>query len=184
MGMGDPGKGLLMRVKSTDGEILRLVASKIGGEVAVKLVSELKKRGRATEDDLAKNTNIKLNELRKTLFTLQKFSIITPEIVQDKGSGWMIFYWRLREDQLESIIRTQKRRVLEKLRERLEYEREHDFYVCVNPRCGVRYTFEEAMERMFRCSKCGSPLEHYDNTQIIAVLEDKIAKLEAEIKRE
>jgi transcription initiation factor TFIIE subunit alpha len=165
-------------------EILRLVASKIGGEVAVKLVSELNKRGRVTEDDLAKNTKIKLNELRKTLFTLQKFSIITPEVVQDKGSGWMIFYWRLRKDQLESIIRTQKRKVLGKLKERLEYERSHDFYICVDKRCGGRYTFEEAMEHMFRCPNCRGPMEHYDNTQMIRALEDKIAKLQAEIERE
>lgn len=167
-----------------NGEILRLVASKIGGEIAVKLVSELKRRGRATEDELTKATKIKLNELRKTLFNLQKFSIITPEVVQDKDSGWMIFYWRLREDQLESIIRTQKRRVLEKLRERLEYERSHDFYVCSNKRCGSRYTFEEAMERMFRCPECESPMEHYDNSKIILALEDRIAKLEAEMERE
>lgn len=174
-----------MRFKgSMNGEILRLVASKIGGEVAVKLVSELKKRGRATEDELAKNTKIKLNELRKTLFTLQKFSIITPEVVQDKGSGWMIFYWRLRGDQLESIIRTQKRGVLEKLKERLEYEKSHDFYICTDRRCGGRYTFEEAMEHMFRCPSCGGPMEHYDNAQIIRALEDKIASLQAEIERE
>ena len=164
--------------------LLRLVASKIGGEVAVKLVSELKKRGKATEDELAKNTNIKLNELRKTLFRLQKFSIITPEVVHDKNSGWMIFYWRLREDRLESIIRTQKRKVLEKLKERLEYERSHDFYVCVNKKCGGRFTFEEAMEYVFRCPNCGGPLEHFDNSQIIRVLEEKIAKLEEEIESE
>ncbi len=164
--------------------MLRLVASKIGGEVAVKLVSELRKRGRATEDELAKNTKVKLNELRKTLFHLQKFSVVTPEVVQDKNSGWMIFYWRLREDQLESIIRTQKRKVLEKLRERLEYERSHDFYVCADKRCRERYTFEEAMEHFFCCPKCGSPMEHYDNSLIIRVLEDKIAELEKEIEQE
>lgn len=163
---------------------MKLVASKIGGDTAVKLISELKKRKKATEDELAKNTKIRLNELRKILFKLQKFSIITPEVVQDKHSGWMIFYWRLREDQLESIIRSQKRRVLEKLKERLEYERTHDFYICTDRKCGERFTFEEAMEHFFKCPKCGSPMEHFDNSQIIHVLEEKIAQLEKEIERE
>ncbi len=185
MGRGKASAKLLAKPRSpTNRDILLLIADKIGGDVAVKIVSELEKRNMATEDEIAKNTGLNLIEIRKNLFKLRNFSIVASEIVQDRNTGWSIFYWKLRSDQLESIIRSQKRRVLEKLKERLEYEKNHDFYRCVNEKCGKRYTFEEAMEHLFKCPACRSPMEHYDNSHIVKILEQKIAELEEEIKHE
>ena len=166
-----------------DEALLYKVASKIGGDYAVRIVNQLKKVGRATEEDLTKATNIKLNELRKVLFKLNSFSLAASESVQDEKTGWLIFYWRLQEDQLESIIRAQKKRILEKLEARLEFERTHDFFSCSQSKCG-RYTFEEAMEHLFKCSKCEGKLEHYDNSKAIEFLERKIKQLKEEIERE
>lgn len=166
-----------------DEALLYKVVSKIGGADAVKLVKQLKKMGKATEEDLAKTTEIKLNELRKKLFKLHSFSLVTSESVQDEKSGWLIFYWRLQEDQLESIIRAQKKRILEKLEARLEFEKNHDFFHCAQSNCG-RYTFEEALEHLFKCPKCGGNLEHYDNARVIETLEHKIKQLKEEVERE
>jgi transcription initiation factor TFIIE subunit alpha len=185
LGRGKDSVKLVAKLKSpTPRDDLLLIADKIGGETAVKIVSELEKKGLSTADEIAKNTGLNLVEIRKNLFKLKNFSIITSEIVQDRNTGWSIFYWKLRSDQLESIIRSQKRRVLEKLKERLEYEKNHDFYKCVNEKCGKRYTFEEAVEHLFKCPDCRSPMEHYDNSHIIRILERKIAELEEEVKHE
>ncbi|RLI04920.1 transcription factor, partial [Candidatus Bathyarchaeota archaeon] len=105
------------------------------------------------------------------------------ESVQDKKTGWLIFYWRIQEDQLKSVIRAQKRRILEKLQVRLEFEKEHDFFYCNDNHCG-RYTFEEAMENIFRCPKCGGPLQHFDNSKTIEMLEKKIKELKEELENE
>ncbi|RLI05816.1 transcription factor, partial [Candidatus Bathyarchaeota archaeon] len=64
--------------------LLQKVALKIGGEEAIKIVEELKKKGKLTEEELAKATNIKLSDIRKILFKLHNFSLVTSEGVQDK----------------------------------------------------------------------------------------------------
>lgn len=159
------------------------VISKLGGEEAVKIARQLKKMGRATEDDITKATGVNLNEVRKILFKLRSFSLVSSESVQDKNSGWLIYYWMLQPDRLESLIRSQKKRVLEKLEEKLAYEKSHDFYRCVNGPCG-KVTFEEAVESFFRCPKCGGPVEHFDNTAVLETLEREIRKLKEEMERE
>ena len=77
MGRGKASAKLVAKPKTpTARDVLLLIADKIGGETAVKIVSELEKKGLATEDEIAKNTGINLVEIRKNLFKLRNFSII------------------------------------------------------------------------------------------------------------
>ncbi len=165
-----------------DEAVLYKVVSRFGDD-AVKIVKELMARGRATEDELNRATGVKLNEIRKILFKLHNFSLAFSESIQDEKSGWLIFYWRIQLNRLDTVITTQKRRILEKLEARLEYERAHDFYYCNNDDC-QRLTFEEAMESIFKCPKCGKSLEHFDNTQIIDLLTKTINSLREEMESE
>ncbi len=166
-----------------DKDLLYDVILKIGGEDAVKLAKELQGRKQATEDDLSKATGIKLNDVRKILFKVHCFSLVTSESIQDNKTGWLIFYWRLQADRLESLIRTQKRRILEKIEARLDFEKNHDFYYCKNNHCG-KFPFEEVVESIFHCPKCGGELVHFDNSRVVATLESKLNALLEEVKRE
>ena len=166
-----------------DAALLSKLVFKIGGEDAVTIITHLNQTGKATEEELSKKTGIKVTNLRKIIFKLHGFSIVASENVQDEKTGWLIFYWHLREDQLESIIRTQKKRILEKLEARLEFEKAHDFYSCSQNKCG-RYTFEDSLEQLFKCPKCGGGLEHYDNTKVIDRLDHKIKELQEEVGHE
>ncbi len=77
-------------------------------------------------------------------------------------------------------MRSIKKKALEKLRERFEYEKGHSFFMC--PECeNVRVTFEEAMESAFRCSGCNGQLTNEDNGKIIQVLEDSARRLESDL---
>lgn len=162
--------------------LLDKVVEKIGGEAAVKIVNELKKREKTTEEELVKSTGVKLTEVRKILFKLHNFSIVSSETVQDKNTGWMTFYWVLQKDQLKSLIRTQKKRTLEKLKARLEIEKTHDFFYCESGH--GRFTFEEAMENIFKCPACSTSLKHFDNLKIVEALEKKVKELEEELEHE
>lgn len=157
--------------------------AKIGGEDAEKIVKFLVEKGKATEDEIAKATDVKLNEIRKILFKLHNFNLASSESVQDKKTGWLIFYWRIQQDQLESVIRTQKRRILERLQARFQYEQEHDFYYCFNETCR-KLTFEEAMESIFKCPTCGRSLQHFDNVEVVEGLEKRVSSLKNELETE
>jgi transcription initiation factor TFIIE subunit alpha len=156
------------------------VATALGEEDAVKLIENLKNTDETTDDEIASKTGIRLNAVRKILYKLYDHSLVSLRRTRDPKTGWFIFHWKLQPDQLEGFILSQKRRVLEKLSVRLEYEKTHDFYYCHTPGC-KRVPFEEAVELVFQCSTCGKPLSHSENGVIIQKLSKKVETLRKEL---
>jgi len=163
-----------------DDETLGKVAEVIGGEEAVQVVDGLKVVHETTDEEIASRTGIRLNSVRKILYKLYDHSLVTLRRSRDQTTGWFIFHWRLQPDQLEGFILNQKRRVLEKLETRLDYEKKHDFYYCYIPGCR-RIPFKDAMELLFRCPTCNKPLMHFENDQIIEALNEKVEKVRKEL---
>ncbi|MEM3596597.1 MAG: transcription factor [Candidatus Bathyarchaeia archaeon] len=156
------------------------VAQALGEEEAVKLIEILKDCDEITDDEIANKTGIRLNTVRKILYKLYDHSLVSLRRTRDPKTGWFIFHWKLQPNQLEGFILSQKRRVLEKLNIRLEYEKNHDFYYCSTVGCR-RIPFEEAVELVFRCPTCGKPLMYYDNDKIVNALTRKVEQLRKEL---
>lgn len=146
------------------------------GEDAVRVVETLKGVREITDIEIADKTQIRLNMVRKALYSLYDHSLVTLRQSRDKETGWFIFNWRLQPDQLEGFILNQKRRVLEKLETRLEYEKSHEFYTCQTPGC-KQFPFEEAFELLFKCPACNKPMVHIKNDWIIEILTRKIEEI-------
>ena len=163
-----------------DDETLEKVAEAFGSEEAVRIIDALKEIGETTDDQIATQTGIRLNLVRKILYKLYDHSLVGLRRSRDKNTGWFIFHWRLQLDQLEGFILNQKRRVLEKLETRLRYEQNHDFYYCYTIGC-KRIPFEEAMELVFRCPTCNKPLMHFENGKIVSALTKKVEQLRKEL---
>src|SRR4030066_2480272 len=161
-------------LSNIDGATLVKVARALGEDDAVALLAILKGSGEITDDEIANKTSIRLNFVRKILYKLYDHSLVGLRRSRDENTGWFIFHWRLQPDQLEGFILNQKRRVLEKLQTRLDYEKNHDFYFCGTPKC-ERTPFEEAVELVFKCPTCGKPMMHYeDQEKMINALEKKV----------
>ncbi len=166
--------------KSIDDVILSIVAE-IAGPDAVKVASVLLNESWLTDEVIASKTLLKLNQVRKILYSLLDNQLTVYKKVRDENSGWYTYYWTLNKEGIEGLALLKKRQVLKKLKERLEFERSHNLYYCAN--CGGRLlTFEEAVETYFRCPSCGQQLNAYDNEKTIKVLEKKIRLLEEELK--
>ena len=164
-----------------DEELIK-IANLFGGQEAVTVVKSLKKLGEGTDEIIANDCGIRLNTVRKVLYKLYDHGLVSCTRVRDEKTGWFIFYWRLQPDQLDAFIRSRKKRALDKLKQRLDFERGHSFFTCqTDP--DVRVTFEEAMETSFKCGKCGSQLGSSENAELIAGLESRVQKLEAELSR-
>jgi len=158
-----------------DDETLKKVAT-LFGEDAVRVVEVLKGVHEIVDIEIADKTQIRLNMVRKALYSLYDHSLVALRQSRDKETGWFIFNWRLQPDQLESFILNQKRRVLEKLETRLEYEKSHEFYTCQTPGC-KRFPFEEAFELLFKCPSCNKPMIYINNDWVVGVLTRKIAQI-------
>ncbi|MEM3018212.1 MAG: transcription factor [Candidatus Bathyarchaeia archaeon] len=163
-----------------DDELMK-IAGLLGEEDAVKIVKSLAKLKEATEDVIANDSGVRLNIVRKVLYKLYDKTLISCRRVRDEKTGWYVFYWKLQPDQLDAFVRSRKRRTLEKLKTRLEYEKTHTFFVC-NKCAGISLPFEEAIESAFRCPKCGGQFVESKNDRIIEELEKLITRLEAELK--
>lgn len=167
-------------LSTIDDAALMKVAEAIGKEEAAKLIEILKNSEETTDDEIANKTGIRLNSIRKILYKLYDHSLVGLKRTRDPKTGWFIFHWKLQPDQLEGFILSQKRRVLEKLNIRLEYEKNHDFYYCHTAGC-KRIPFEDAVELVFRCPTCDRPLMHYDNGKIVQTLTRKVDELRKEL---
>lgn len=167
-------------LSNIDDATLMKVAQALGEEEAIQLIEILKDSDEITDDDIANKTGIRLNSVRKILYKLYDHSLVSLRRTRDPKTGWFIFHWKLQPDQLEGFILSQKRRVLEKLNSRLEYEKNHDFYYCETAGC-KRVPFEEAVELVFRCPTCGKPLNHYENGKMIQALTRKVETVRKEL---
>jgi len=162
---------------------MRKVARSLAGEEGVKIVNVLEELGEATDDVIATKSGVRLNTVRKILYKMYDHGLVSATRLRDEKKGWYVFYWRLQKDQLNAFIKDRKRKVLEKLKARLEYEKLHEFFVCEN--CPeIRVSFEEAMDSAFRCLKCGGQLKSVSNEGIVRFLSEKIKRLEEELKNE
>jgi len=167
-------------LSNIDDATLAKVAEALGEEEAVKLIDILKASNEITDDEIANKTGIRLNSVRKILYKLYDHSLVSLRRTRDPKTGWFIFHWRLQPDQMEGFILSQKRRVLEKLDIRMEYEKNHDFYWCYTPGC-KRIPFEEAVELVFKCPTCGKALVHYDNDKVVQALGKRVDQLRKEL---
>jgi len=170
---------IVARKKRLDKDLIDL-AMEIGGEEAVEIVKALAERKDATDEELAESTGIRINTVRKVLYTLYDMGLADFKRIRDKETGWYYYYWNLDLRRLPDIIRARKMEELKKLRKMLEEESGEIYYWCGNPG-HPRLTFDEAMEYEFQCPICGEILMQYDNSEIIEDLKRRIEELELEL---
>ena len=157
------------------------ITNRIGGDNAVKIIHALKKFGEATDDAIANETSIKLNDVRKILYKLYDCTLVSSTRVRDPKTGWFLFYWKLEMDQVDAYIRSRKRRVLDRLRDCLTYQQAHEFFECTQ--CdSPKITFEEAIESAFRCTRCGGQLSSVDKSKVVDFLTKYVKQLEDELR--
>ncbi len=162
-----------------EGRLLE-VARIIGGQEGVEIIKALREREDLTVEEISERTGIQINTVRRLLYKFYNHRIVASKRFRDPDTGWFIFQWRLQPDLIDAFIQGMKKKILKKLRERLEYEERHDFYHCGGENC-PRLTFEEAVEAVFRCPRCGEPLRPFDNTPHKEFLRRKIRELEEEL---
>lgn len=158
-------------------ETVLKVMKLVGGEDAVKIVKLLMKKPLMSDEEIASTLNMDVKEVRKILHKLAEQSLLGYEVARDKETGHRIFKWKVQNEQVIGFIRAQLKRMLEKLKAKLEYEQTHQFYHCGTNGCR-KYSFEEAVDMLFKCPVCGKPLNYYDNSKIINALKKKIEELE------
>src|SRR6056297_648712 len=135
--------------------------------------------GEVTDEELAEELDMELNDVRRALFILYENDLATYRRLRDEDSGWLTYLWTFEYDKIPENLEEEMHRLYEALEERREYERTHEFYLCEV--CSIRFEFGEAMDFGFECPECGSPLESMENTHLVDAMDERISALEAEL---
>ena len=162
-----------------DDETLQNVAA-LFGEEATRVVEILEKVDEITDIQIADQTEIRLNTVRKTLYRLYDHSLVALRQSRDQETGWFVYHWRLQPDQFGGFITNRKRHILEKLEARLTYEAGHEFYSCQTQGCRP-LPFEQAFEVLFRCPTCNKPMGYVANNQFVQAITRKINQIKEEL---
>ena len=154
----------------------------IGGDEYLKVARSLLKSEDATDEEIASSTGLRINMVRKVLYDLFGKALITGIRVKDERKGWFVYRWRARKDEVENFIEGQKKKIVERLQQRLDYENSSDFYHCGNDDC-TRVTFEDALELFFKCPSCGQVLNLKKNEKSKKAFAFKIDHIKKDMRQ-
>ncbi|WP_049996044.1 transcription factor E [Halococcus sediminicola] len=135
--------------------------------------------GEVTDEELAEELDLELNDVRRALFILYENDLADYRRLRDEDSGWLTYLWTLEYDSIPENLREEMGDLLAALERRREYERNHEFFLCETD--SIRFEFEEAMEFGFECPQCGSDLEALDNDRLIDAMDERIDELRDEL---
>ena len=108
-------------------------------EVTKRLMSNSDSKG-LSDENLEEITGIRQNEIRKILRTLYELKIATYRRGRHPETGSTRYYWTIDPQSINMFIFTLKKKILAKMKKKLEFEESMTFYVC--PVDGTKYTFE------------------------------------------
>jgi len=138
--------------------------------------------GEVTDEELAEELGLELNDVRRALFILYENDLASYRRLRDEDSGWLTYLWTFEYEKIPEQLEEEMHRLLAGLEERREYEGTHEFYLCEN--CGIRFEFGEAMDLGFECPQCGSDVEAMENTRLVEAMDERIGALQDELNVE
>ena len=156
------------------------ISQMIGGDEYLKVARSLIKAQDATDEEIASYTGLRINMVRKVLYDLFGKALITGVRVKDERKGWFVYRWRSRRDEVENFIENQKKKIAERLQQRLDYENSSQFYHCGNDDC-QRQTFESSLEESFKCPSCGEILDLKKNEKSKKAFTKKIDEIKKDM---
>ena len=128
--------------------------------------------GKTFDSEIAEETEIKLNRVRKILYKLHDAGIASYKRTKDPETNWFIYSWKFDQEKVSDIISKKHQKNSEEIEKSIKYEEENMFFACKSN--GHRYMFEKASEFNFVCPECDESLEYQDNTaRIVELLNEK-----------
>ncbi|MDK2795359.1 MAG: transcription initiation factor subunit alpha [Archaeoglobaceae archaeon] len=164
-----------MKVLAKEEELIGELISRVAGEIGAILYS-LGIKGEFTDDQLALELGIEINEIRKALFAMYELGLAEYRRKKDDETGWMEYYWKLNYEKSRLILKRELEKTKEKLLKKLEAERNAIYYIC--PNMCIKVSYDEAISMNFVCPRCQSSLQFLDCSSAIAKIEEEIKNID------
>ena len=146
---------------------------------AKRVLGILEKEQEVNEKFLAQALDTKINSVRKTLYKLMHSGFVSYTKKRDKDKQWWyLYYWTLNPQRIKDVWLKHKKKELEKRKNELETEREA-YFEC--ERGCKKFTYDEALDKGFKCPFCDSGMVEVDNVEEIEAIEKEIKDLKIEL---
>ncbi len=156
-------------------EIVNTLA-KVAGANSVDIIGELDQESEMDEFSLAERLGMDVKTVRKILYKLYDSRLVKFRRIKDEETGWYIYLWKFENEKLKGLVEKMRRERVQNLHERLDYEKNNQFFMC-DSGC-IRVPFDRAMEMGFTCQHCGASMNFVDNSHIIDQLEKQLSEIE------
>ena len=111
-------------------KIIEQVIVEVAGEDVLPLIKALKNKKNISEFKLAEKIKQEVNTTRNMLYRLFDVNLVSFIRRKDKKKGWYIYYWTFDSKGIKYLYKSLKKKRMEKLKERLEREKQGQFYAC------------------------------------------------------
>jgi transcription initiation factor TFIIE subunit alpha len=126
-----------------------------------------------TDEEIAEETGIKLNLVRKVLYKLYDSGIASYKRSKDPETQWYTYSWKFDVDNINFQIETKYKNRISSLKALLEIEENNMFFVCESGH--ERFDFDSASDKGFVCPECGKEIKFEDNTTVVKGIKKEIA---------
>lgn len=152
----------------------------VGGGYAAQLARIYNRKGKPiTDEEIGRKLPLKITEIRTILNKLHYYGIACYQKTRNPKTGWYSYAWEISAKRVATLILERQEEELEKLRGRVEYEKNYAFFSCKNSCNNV--PFEIAAEYEFRCPACGAVMDAVNNKTRLRELKKRAGVLEGEI---
>jgi len=126
-----------------------------------------------TDDALAEELGVKVNEVRRVLNTLGGFGVTRYNTNKD-SKGWLTFSWYIDQEKLKELEQTAQE--AQKVNVPSLPEDCDDFFVCEKcyPTNKIVLPFDAAFEKSFKCPECGRPLKRLSKEEVKGLFSEKV----------
>ena len=84
--------------------LIKQVVIEFAGEEAFEVVSRLKEDEETTDEEIANETGMRLNAVRKILYKLYDLHLASYRRTRDKQTGWFVYYWILEPERIHDLL--------------------------------------------------------------------------------
>lgn len=142
------------------------------------IISILQSKDSISENDLAEQLNLKINQTRKSLYKLHELGFVEYSKQKDaEKKWWYIYFWSFNKAKLKDIYKRRKLKELKDKQEQLKAEQRYSFE-CTKD--NIKFEYESALSSGFSCSACSRPLKEVKNSKLMSQLEKDISRLKKE----
>ena len=162
-------------------ELARNFIVNTAGEKAVDLVRVCQdKKKRFSDEEIAKQTKMKITEVRAILNRLHYRGIACYDKKKNNKTGWYSYTWEIKTKRIAELIIEEQGGKIENLEKKLGFEKDYVFFSCKQMCDSV--PFEVAAEYQFKCPKCGGTMEIVDNKKRIKDIKKQLGVIETALK--